>query len=362
MSETNLQGTIVILELYDVSDEINLTELQPLIGGTKVTPGFKHPAPEYVRFERPPVIQVMPPVVLSSGEQFEATLQYYDYGVVSVLLRFAFTGDWQKLKQLAGVWVSGPTFDELSRSLVREHVQKIRPALSKPYVSWLNEDYCIVHLHTVPGIESGSALVQQCGQDISQIVRGETISISESERNEVLQGYMSYYPNDLVVPGWNAAFIFDTQSGAEPTIQLLEYANSQLLQFRHYDEILTRELGEAYRSLARRGTSLIHGWRMRPAASRLRTLLLEVTELTERTNNALKFVGDMFSARLYKLCAVKIGVTDYQSLVQEKLRTADELYDFMIEQFHQARGFVLEITVVLILIIELFFLFRGIKS
>jgi hypothetical protein len=47
--------------------------------------------------------------------------------------------------------------------------------------------------------------------------------------------------------------------------------------------------------------------------------------------------------------------------VQEKLRTADELYDFMIEQFHQARGFLLEFTVVLILVIELFYLFSGRK-
>jgi hypothetical protein len=362
MPETNLQGAIVILALYDVADEIRLTELQALIGGTKVTAGFKHPAPEYVRFERPPVIQALPPVVLPGGEQFEATLQYYDYGVVSVLLRFAFKGGWEDLKQLAGAWISGSIFDELSRKLVREHVQTIKPALVKPYASLLSEDYCIVHLHSVPGVESGSVLLQERGQEISQIVRGETSLISEFERNEVLQGYMSYYPNDLIVVGWNAAFVFDTQSGAAPTIQLLEYANSQLLQFRHYDDILTRELGDAYRSLARRGTGLIPGWRMRPAAARLRTMLLDVTELTERTNNALKFVGDMFSARLYKLCAGKIGVADYQLLVQEKLRTADELYDFMIDQFHQARGFLLEIIVVLILIIELFFLFAGIKT
>lgn len=362
MPDSDLQGTIVILALYDVADEINLTDLQPLIGGTKVTPGFKHPAPEYVRFERPPVTQALPPLVLPGGEQLEATLQYYDYGVVSVLLRFAFEGDWQALKQLTGAWISGSTFDVLSRELVREHVESIKPALVKSYPSWLNEDYYIVHLHRVPGVQNGSVLVQGRGQEISQIVRGETNPLSELECNEVLQGYMSYYPNDLMVAGWNAAFIFDTPSGAAPTIQLLEYANSQLLQFRHYDEILTRELGDAYRSLARRGTGLIPGWRMRPAAARLRTMLLDVTELTERTNNALKFVGDMFSARLYKMCAIKIGVTDYQALVQEKLRTADELYDFMIEQFHQARGFLLEIIVVLILMIELFFLFAGIKS
>ena len=45
--------------------------------------------------------------------------------------------------------------------------------------------------------------------------------------------------------------------------------------------------------------------------------------------------------------------------MQEKLRTADELYDFMIEEFHQARAFLLEFIVVLILVIELFFLFHG---
>jgi len=84
-----------------------------------------------------------------------------------------------------------------------------------------------------------------------------------------------------------------------------------------------------------------------------------VTQLTEHTTNALKFVGDMFSARLYKLCAAKIGVVEYQELVKEKLRTAADLYGFMIEQFQHARGFLLEAVVVIILLIELGFLFRG---
>jgi hypothetical protein len=131
-----------------------------------------------------------------------------------------------------------------------------------------------------------------------------------------------------------------------------------LLQFRHYDDLLTRELTDAYRSLQKRGGPL-RGWRMRPAAARLRFVSLEVTQLTEHTTNALKFVGDMFSARLYKLASTKIGVAEYLSLVHEKLRTADELYGFMIEQFHQSRGFLLEVLVVIILIIELVFLFRG---
>ena len=353
-----LQGSIVVLNLYDVAEEIRLSDLPPLTGGTRLSPTFKPPTPAHVRFERPPVIEPLPPLSLPTGERFEATLQYYDYGVVSVLLRSAFSGSWEELQRLAGNWVSGTVFDDLCRTTIRERLARVSAALVKPYDNWLSEDYAVIHLHSISGTTNGAALRQEHGAEISQIVRGETTPLADQERTEVLQGYMSYYPNDLIVAGWNAAFVFDTPAGAEPTIILLEYANSQLLQFRHYDEILTRELERVYDSLETR-KGLLYGWRMRSAAARLRTMLLDVTELTERTNNALKFVGDMFFARVYKLCAVKIGVTDYEALVHEKLRTADELYDFMIEEFHQARAFLLEFIVVLILVIELFFLFHG---
>jgi hypothetical protein len=146
--------------------------------------------------------------------------------------------------------------------------------------------------------------------------------------------------------------------GAEPTIQLLEYANTQLLEFRHYDDVLTRVLENVYKTLEHRG-GLFRRWRMAGEAERLNTLRLDVRELTERTDNAIKFLSDMFYARAYKIAAARVGVTDYRNLVEEKLRTAGELYEFMTNEFHQARAFVLEAMVVAILVIELFSLFRG---
>ncbi|MGB9360838.1 MAG: hypothetical protein WCA99_04510, partial [Candidatus Sulfotelmatobacter sp.] len=62
---------------------------------------------------------------------------------------------------------------------------------------------------------------------------------------------------------------------------------------------------------------------------------------------------------LYKLAASKVGVTDYKNLVQQKLQTAEELYRFMVDEFNQSRAFVLELMVVIILIIELVYFFRG---
>ena len=62
---------------------------------------------------------------------------------------------------------------------------------------------------------------------------------------------------------------------------------------------------------------------------------------------------------LDRVAATRVGVTDYRNLVEEKLRTAGELYEFMTNEFHQARGFVLELMVVAILVIELVKLFWG---
>jgi hypothetical protein len=173
----------------------------------------------------------------------------------------------------------------------------------------------------------------------------------------VMQSSISYYAGDLAVIGWNAAFVLDTEEGARTALQLLEVANSQLLEFRHYDELLTRELASVYDSLEDRRWS--RRLRLQNRSRRLQAVLIEVTELTERADNAIKFLSDMFAARFYRLAATKIGVLDYKQLVQQKLQTAEDLYKVMVEQFHQSRTFLLEFMVVVILIIDLVFLFRG---
>jgi hypothetical protein len=173
-----------------------------------------------------------------------------------------------------------------------------------------------------------------------------------------MQSRISYYENDLAVIGWNAAFLFDSNAGAETAIQLLEYANSQLLEFRHYDELLTGILDNVYDSLERR-SGFPARWRMARRATRLHTVLLDIAELTERADNSIKFLSDMFAARLYRLAAAKVGVPDYKDLVAQKLKTAEDLYHDMVDQFNQGRGFFLEVIVVLILLIELVYLFYG---
>jgi hypothetical protein len=357
--EASLQGSILVLIQFDVAEEIRLDELRKIFGARRAEASFKHPAPGYVQYQRPPVVEPVDPLVLDSGERLEVQIKYYDYGVLSVVLELPFAGEWDDLVRLSGRWVWETDFTSLASRVVKKRLEHARPALVKPYPDWLHEDYFIFHVREIASKPSAGELLKSHGDQIAQVVRGETVPLSEGERQEILQGRISYYPNDLTVIGWNAAFLYDSAAGAETAIQLLEYANSQLLEFRHYDELLTRELEGVYDFLEDGGTGLLSRWRTARAATKLHTVLLDVDELTEHADNAIKFLSDMFSARLYKLAASKIGVPDYKDLVQQKLKTAEELYHFMVDQFNQSRAFVLELMVVIILVIELVMLFWG---
>jgi hypothetical protein len=354
-----LQGSVLVLIQFDVCEEIHLDQLREIFGARKQEqPSLKHPTPGYVRFQRPPVVERIEPLVLETGEQLQGQIKYYDYGVLSVIFELPFSGDWDKLIRLGSRWVWDVDFAGQASRIARKKLERAAPALVKPYPEWLSEDYFIFHVREAMGSPSAKELCNAQADHIAQIVRGEIAQLSEGERQEILHSRISYYPNDLAVIGWNAAFIYDTSAGAETAIQLLEYANSQLLEFRHYDELLTRELENVYDFLDK-GTGMLARWRLARAATKLHTVLLDVNELTEHADNAIKFLSDMFSARLYKLAALKVGVPDYKDLVTQKVRTAEELYHFMVDQFNQSRAFVLELMVVIILIIELVYVFHG---
>ena len=357
--DTTLQGSVLVLLQFDVCEAIRLDQLRTLLQARIVDPlGLKHPAQGNVRYQRPPIIEPLDPLILESGEQLHGTIKYYDYGVLSVIYQLAYIGNWDKLVQLASRWVWEIDFAAQATEAVRTRLARAGPALVKPYEKWLSEDYLIFHIREIAGSPSVSDIIQHHGLHITQVVRGDTGRLAESECHEVLQSRISYYADDLAVIGWNAAFLYDTTTGAETAIQLLEYANSQLLDFRHYDDLLTRELDRVY-PLLDKGTGFFARWRLARSATQLQTVLLDVDELTEHTDNAIKFLSDMFAARFYKLAASKVGVPDYRDLVTQKVRTAEELYRFMVDQFNQSRAFLLELTVVIILVIELFYFFRG---
>jgi hypothetical protein len=99
-----LNGSIRALLLFDISEEIDLRELRALLGASPVKrePAFRHPSPEYVRYEQPPVADSIGVCEPFEGWPLGGRVRYFNYGVASVELRTTFSAvGWQDVISLA---------------------------------------------------------------------------------------------------------------------------------------------------------------------------------------------------------------------------------------------------------------------
>ena len=155
MTNTPLIGSLRILFLYDVCEEIRTEQLRTLLSGQgqgvvterRRDPAFHHPSPDYVRFERPPVVQQLGSMNFRTAEQFDCELNYYEYGAVSVKLAQPFAVDWPELATLSSQWIADPQIEQGALQIARRVWEQPSPALVRPNEEWLVEDYYVIHLH-----------------------------------------------------------------------------------------------------------------------------------------------------------------------------------------------------------------------
>jgi hypothetical protein len=359
-----VQGYFRILSFFDIAEAIEMERLRGILGPEAAPrpPTFSHRSPEYAQAQHAPIVESADPVALPTGEKLDARVKYYWFGVVSVEFTAGFECDFNALPPQSYRWMNAPEVDEAAEVLLRSRLDHFRPALIKPSSKWLDEDYLIIDIESARHIDGRPAtsveMLQSYADQITQIVRGELTSLSAAEREEIVRSALSYYPNDLVAVGWAAALVYDKPDATPAVIDLLEYANTQLLEFRYYDELLTNLLSNVYSSLEGRESFLSH-WRLSRRAGRLNRIRLDIMDLAERTEYAVKFISDTYYARVYGVSSAKIGVTAYKTLVSEKLKTAGELYEFMVAQFNERRMFALEVVVAVLVLLDVILLLRG---
>lgn len=137
---------------------------------------------------------------------------------------------------------------------------------------------------------------------------------------------------------------------------MIEFANVQLLEFRHIDDRLDDRLEAAYRLIrptdhARKpiGFWPKHG----PAMRSVRELEIEATSLFERADNALKLIGDQYLSRVYGLASTRFHLNGWQQSIRRKLETVGDVYDLLVQQAGGTRMELLEVIVVVLIALEI---------
>jgi hypothetical protein len=359
------RGTITALYVFDASESIDLSRLAGMLPVSAERAKLAPKAtPSYVQYTVPPVQVDGDALGVADIDGYRVRIKIFDYGVVSCAFTRAFAGPWAELVTVAYGLANEQSLEASAVTVCRTVVDRIRPALEHPRDRFLSEDYFVFAVSDLEGAPDAERLISDAGGTIAQLLCAEIEPLGPQQRDEVLSHRLSYYANDLVVPTWSSALVYDTEAGIHAALEILEYANSQLLQFRYYDELLDDRLGQIYKEIESRA-AYRSWWRPRrytQAARRVHALFIDVNELTDRTENALKLVGDVYAARMLALAHSRLAVTAWRDSVRDKLKTLDEIYRFAVDQTAMERGEVLEAAIVAILIFELILFFLGIMN
>jgi hypothetical protein len=349
-----LDATVHLAFAFDVGDEIDLERARLILQGepgqlprrrrTPESTGYR-PAP--IRVDIDPIGLVLPgDCTCTRPPRGELTL--FDFGAISLAARFHVTTTPTDLLALAGRLAELAPLTDAARRLLAPWLNQIRPAVYDFAVSEMSEEYVIFQL----GERRGDWLDSHAHW-IAGLVRLDSEPLSADHVRETTRLFLSYTPNDLVVLGWAAGVVADVDCA--DTLQVIEFANVQLLEFRHIDDRLDDRLEAAYRLIRpdrrRRATPFL--WRLHGDALRqIGELEIEATSLFERVDNSLKLIGDHYLARVFEVAGARFHLGGWQQSIRRKLETVGNVYDLLTQQAGSQRMEALEITVVVLIALE----------
>ena len=356
-------GHVTLFYLFDIAEAIALDAVPALVGATEPARlATRPPRPSHVQYQQPPLAFAGDRIDIPRLDDFTVRVKLFDYGVASFALTRPFAGTWINLIDVASDVIENQRVDEQAEACCRSLMARLAAALKHPRDRLLTEDYAVFTITSLDEAVSADRLLELHADEIALVLRGERQPLSAQEREAILRHRLSYLANDVVIATWNTALVYDDEAGADGALEIIEFANSQLLEFRYFDDLLDAELTRIYGELQRPRPSLLGARRQTRAAHYAQSLLIDVHELTDHTENALKFVGDVYAARLFALVASRLALDPWKASVQDKLRTLEDIRRFAVEQTSMARGQFLELTIVLILLLELVLFFLGIME
>jgi hypothetical protein len=358
-------ANITAFYLFDVAEQIDLPRVHASVGAAATAARISggRGVPSYLQYARPPVVVESEALGFAQFDGFRGRVKFFDYGVLSIALSRPFSGEWNDLVAMSQRYIENDALEEKAEACCRSLVERFADAMRGVRSTFLAEDYLVLAVTALEGPATAEELIGTRGREVAQIVRGELQPLSSQEHEDIVRHRLSYLADDLVIPTWNAAFIYDTEPGAQAALEIVEFANSQLLEFRYYDELLDVELGRIYAQLQQpHWWDALSGRGYVRAAHQLNALFIDVNEITDQTQNALKMVGDIYAAKLFHLTASRLGLEPWKASVEEKLKTLNDIYRFAVEQIAISRGHLLELTIIAILVLELVLFFMGIMT
>jgi hypothetical protein len=360
----SVKGNILLFFCYELAYAVKVDTLEKLLR-EQMTEGvlsIRRSKSHYLRFESYPLIIKLGEEKLHFGNASETALvqaRIFDFGVVSLCFNIPFSGNLRGLAAKSSALSESEAVHTLASDYLNRIKKLVAPALHRPIESDLVEDYAIFHVTEIDEKLTGRQILEKHGPEIAMILRAEDRSLSEQETALALSNNISYYPEDALVVDWERAFLYD-KGDYHDHINIIEYANTQLLDMRYYDRWLDGELDTIQRGMQIEGLRppIFRVTRYRKLSRRTLMLMTDVLWLVDQIDNSLKAIDTLYAARVYRALGKRLYLDEWKRGLDRKLEALRDISDNLNIKIFNLRSTVLELAIVILIIIEIV-LFLG---
>lgn len=358
-------GSVLVFRFLDVADELDLDRaelmLQPRATVRRIS--LRQESSAALALGTLPIeldmgvrkVSLGPPAPGEPPREIEAAVhvRLFRFGVVATVLEIPIApgSTLADLVPLAAATWEATHLDDVARSIVAELAEPLARLAGEPLTdSPIVERYGVVFVREI----SGDPLAE--AEPLARLVLGEADPrpLAEAQRDAALAHRFRYFADDLAIVHATSAFVVEPK-GDRDVVLALELACSQVLELRVYDELIDRELDRLYDELARASG---RGWWLfgRPndaLSRRAQRHMVELSELADRAENAVKVASDLFLARVYLAALERQHAPVWRESVTGKLRLFSRVYDVLKEEAHAQRSLAVEVTIVLLIMFEI---------
>jgi hypothetical protein len=366
---TKYAGEVVYIYAYDLAYEMTRQPVRELLGqpvAQFVVDASKR-SPRHLFFYRPQMVRLAPLERIGPNGpiRVERAIKLLPVGALSITVRVPFeVAQVEDLVVYHDLQFSNGSLHEEVRRLAEEVRRELEPHLVRPVPQLAEEEaytgFCIA---SPPATDGGGgwraeSWLRANRRAVASLLTQEPDidHLSKQEADESTMRSLSYYEHDLVVVDWDAALIIDERRNFDETLYAMELANLQLAELEAYDRILDASLERAYRDLAARSS------RGRTDIMReLREIRIDLARFSDELSNITKFFGDWHLARVYENIAARFHLGDWHRTIDDKLKTLDGLYQLLNHDQTNRWMLILELTIVLLFIIDVVILLAGLR-
>jgi hypothetical protein len=362
-------GEVVYIYAFDVAYDMTRQPVRELLGqpvAQFVVDASKR-SPRHLFFYRPQMVRL--PALERIGPngpvRMERVIKLLPVGAISITVRVPFAV--QQVEDLIAFHDLQFTNGSLNEE-VRRLAEEARSELARHYVRPVQqlaeeEAYTVFCIESPLITEDGAALSAEKWlgthrREVAALLTQEpdVHHLSKQEADESTGRFLSYYERDLVVIDWDAALLIDERQNFDETLYVMELANLQLAELEAYDRLLDDALDRAYRDLG--------GRRSRGRARilrELREIRIDLARFSDELSNITKFFGDWHLARIYENISARFHLAEWHRTIDDKLQTLADLYQLLNHDQTNRWMLILEVTIVLLFVIDLVILWLGLK-